>query len=146
MAVRYLLHLGFGVEARRLIDLTGDDMPDADSLRAVGHLLDGAELPPGNTAFADMETCDSAAALWATLASPVSAPASAMRMPCSARSPTCPCTCAATLAPHLLTGSSLRVTMRPRALCKMQSCVPRGSRRCGGSDAGRYRHGRGRTA
>ncbi|QYK41570.1 MAG: hypothetical protein KF887_00010 [Paracoccaceae bacterium] len=69
-AVRYLLHIGFGAEARRLIEATGNQVPDAPLLRLLGHLVDGETPPQDLRSLEGMQTCDGAAALWSVLALP----------------------------------------------------------------------------
>ncbi|MBL4917027.1 hypothetical protein [Szabonella alba] len=64
-AIRYFLHLGFGAEARGLIDSFEIALPDADLWRGLALLLDGEAPDPD--VFAGMQVCDSAAALWAAL-------------------------------------------------------------------------------
>lgn len=65
-AVRYLLHLGFGAEARQLADGMAPADPDRPIWASLARILDGATDPEG--AFAGMEVCDTAAALWSLLA------------------------------------------------------------------------------
>lgn len=67
-AVRRLLHLGFGAEARQTAGLIGEATPDAelDLLRSMAMLVDGEADP--QTPFAAMLDCDGPAALWAALA------------------------------------------------------------------------------
>ncbi|MBN8631496.1 MAG: hypothetical protein J0L76_11640 [Rhodobacterales bacterium] len=67
-AVRGLLYLGFGAEARQTIALLGNGRPgDAAALYAsMGLLVDGESDP--QTPFASMLDCDGPAALWAALA------------------------------------------------------------------------------
>lgn len=65
-AARMLIHLGFGAEARQVIRSLAADLPDSDLLLALAALVDGQ--PDPSAAFAAMERCDSAAALWAILA------------------------------------------------------------------------------
>lgn len=72
-AQRYLLHLGFGAEARQLAPLFPDPPPDAALRDSLARLLDGDPDPGG--AFAGMAGCDTAAALWSMLADPAPAPA-----------------------------------------------------------------------
>ena len=67
-AVRYALHLGFGVEAGRLTQVfpTPDLASEAPVWTSMGRIIDGYPDPSG--VFAEMLTCDTAAALWAVLA------------------------------------------------------------------------------
>lgn len=63
-AVRAHLFMGFGVEARQLIQTFGARHEDQDLWRDMGAILDG--LPTENR-FAGMTGCDTDAALWALL-------------------------------------------------------------------------------
>ncbi len=67
-AVKYSLFLGFGVEAANLVDVfpSIDLAEEAPIWTSIGRLIDG--YPDAEGAFADMQTCDTAAALWAVLA------------------------------------------------------------------------------
>lgn len=67
-AVRLLLHLGFGAEARQTADILGAEAaPEALPLyRSMARLVDGESDP--QTPFADMLGCNGPAALWAALA------------------------------------------------------------------------------
>ena len=67
-AVRHHLHLGFGAEARALLQAFPIDGPDTNLLASLGRLVDGSADPTGP--FKGMEGCDTAAALWAVLADP----------------------------------------------------------------------------
>ena len=67
-AVRTHLHLGFGAEARALLQAFPIDGPDTPLLASLGRLVDGATDPIGP--FRGLEGCDTAAALWAVLADP----------------------------------------------------------------------------
>ncbi|MFN3971547.1 MAG: hypothetical protein ACK4L4_09255 [Gemmobacter sp.] len=71
-AARYLLHIGFGAEARQMLDFAGTDLPGGALLRGMSHILDGDAPPPGDAVFDGMLDCDSAAALWSVLALPTS--------------------------------------------------------------------------
>lgn len=62
--VRLHLHLGFGAEARNILQLWAEPGPETAVLDALGRLID-AEA--GATVFAGMQGCDTAAALWAAL-------------------------------------------------------------------------------
>lgn len=75
-AARAYIALGFGAEARQFLAfLDGDEDPEAAILHSLGHIIDG-EAPPEN-AFAGMESCDGAAALWAMLAAVATGPEAA---------------------------------------------------------------------
>lgn len=66
-SARFHLFLGFGAEARQILDFQSD--PGADTavhLRAMAALLDGQPL--AQNPFQGMETCETAVALWAVLA------------------------------------------------------------------------------
>lgn len=64
-AVRYLLHLGFGAEARQILAGFEIESPQQPLWTAMAHVLD---LDPNPSPFfAGMESCDTAAALWAVL-------------------------------------------------------------------------------
>jgi hypothetical protein len=65
-AVRYLLHLGFGAEARQLAATFAPDDAERPLWDALARVLDGET--PAEAPFAGMQGCDSAAALWALLA------------------------------------------------------------------------------
>ncbi|MDQ2065288.1 hypothetical protein Q9295_02785 [Xinfangfangia sp. CPCC 101601] len=66
-AARLHLHLGFGAEARQILQmLQGHEAQDAAILTALSYLVDQAPL--AHSPFAEQEACDTAAALWATLA------------------------------------------------------------------------------
>lgn len=71
-AVRYLLHLGFGAEARQMLDAFGSDLPDAALWRAMAHVLDDDKA--GEELFGDQMACDGPAALWSMLAAPALRP------------------------------------------------------------------------
>ncbi len=70
-AIRFMLFIGFGAEARGLMRAFPDDLPDKAIWDSMAHILDGSGAAP---AFAGMEECDTAAALWATLADPEARP------------------------------------------------------------------------
>ncbi len=72
-AVRFQLFLGFGAEARGLVRTFPDNLPDKVIWDSVARILD--DVPDVNSAFAGMEDCDTAASLWATLATPAVLPA-----------------------------------------------------------------------
>ncbi|MES2144755.1 MAG: hypothetical protein V4516_10460 [Pseudomonadota bacterium] len=67
-SVRYALYLGFGVEAGRLIEVfpTPELGADAPVWSSMGRIIDGYSDQAG--AFAAMQSCDTAAALWSVLA------------------------------------------------------------------------------
>lgn len=67
-AVRLHLHLGFGAEARALLQAFPIDGPDTALLAALARLVDGGPDPAGP--FRGLEGCDTSAALWAVLADP----------------------------------------------------------------------------
>jgi hypothetical protein len=69
-AAQYMLYLGFGAEARQLLVLAGQDLPEAGVLGALSHILDGTVPPADYPALAGMTGCDTAAALWSLLALP----------------------------------------------------------------------------
>lgn len=75
-AVRFQLALGFGAEARQLLDAFPMDLPDADLWRAMAYILDDESLAdrPGGAAFAGQSACDGPAALWALLAEAATKP------------------------------------------------------------------------
>ncbi len=67
-AIRFHLFIGFGQEALGLLDAFASTDRDAALWRSIGHVL--VDLPDPDPAFAGMESCDSAAALWALLGAP----------------------------------------------------------------------------
>lgn len=67
-ASRYYLYLGFGLEARQLLQGLDIAAPDRALWEAMAHILDGEDVP--GQVLAGMEVCDTAAALWAALAAP----------------------------------------------------------------------------
>ena len=71
-AARFLIFVGFGAEARAMIRAFPDDLPDTAIWNSMGRILD--DDPDPNPAFKGMEDCDTAAALWATLADPEARP------------------------------------------------------------------------
>ncbi len=73
-AIRFQIFLGFGAEARSLIRVFVPDFPDAVLWRSMAHILDAE--PDPYPAFAGMEDCESAAALWASLADTKATPSS----------------------------------------------------------------------
>lgn len=69
-AARAYLAIGFGAEARQFLALLqGEAEEEAALLEDMSHIVDLG--PPPRNAFAGMESCDGAAALWATLAAAV---------------------------------------------------------------------------
>ena len=71
-AIRFALFLGFGAEARSLTRAFAPNVPDAAIWHSMAHVLD-AEIDP-TPVFIGMEQCETAAALWATLADPKAIP------------------------------------------------------------------------
>jgi len=71
-AVRYDLFLGFGAEARSLIRTFYPNAPDAALWQSMAQILD--EQADTAHSFDAMQECETAAALWATLAQPNSSP------------------------------------------------------------------------
>lgn len=71
-AVRFQLYLGFGAEARGLIRAFPVDLPDKEIWENMAHIMD--DEPNTAPVFQGMEECDTAAALWATLADPKARP------------------------------------------------------------------------
>lgn len=67
-AIQTRLHLGFGAEAAALIAAFPPDHPDRPLWQSMARLVDGFTDPDG--AFAGLAACDTAAALWSTLADP----------------------------------------------------------------------------
>ena len=66
-AVKALLYLGFGAEARQTAALAGPDAPEELRLyQSMGSIIDGESDP--DTPFSNMLDCDGPAALWAALA------------------------------------------------------------------------------
>ncbi len=63
---RAYLHFGFGAEARRTLDLIGEDSTAIRHLAMLADLVDGKDVVPG--AFADQAGCLTAATLWSALA------------------------------------------------------------------------------
>ncbi|MDZ4135944.1 MAG: hypothetical protein U1D06_10195, partial [Paracoccaceae bacterium] len=67
-AVTYYLYLGFGAEARQLLRTMDVATPDHAIWQTMAHVLDGDDIT--GSAFAEMEVCDTAAALWSVLSAP----------------------------------------------------------------------------
>lgn len=67
-AVRFNLFLGFGAEARGLLRAFPGEFPDVAIWQSMARILD--DEGEASTAFIGMEDCDTAAALWAVLATP----------------------------------------------------------------------------
>jgi hypothetical protein len=72
-ATRFQLFMGFGAEARSLTRAFQADLPDKAIWDSMAHILD--DEPDPAPAFAGMQDCDTAAALWSVLGDPVSLPA-----------------------------------------------------------------------
>lgn len=72
MAVRTYLFLGFGAEARNLMNAFRQEKTPDPLVLGITYLVDG-EMPP-HQMFAGMQTCDSSAAFWALAAAPVTPP------------------------------------------------------------------------
>jgi hypothetical protein len=68
IAAKLFIYLGFGVEARQLLAEMPVENTDAALWRSMAALVDGQPDPTGP--FANMQTCDTAAALWASIAMP----------------------------------------------------------------------------
>lgn len=64
-AVKFHLYIGFGAEARQLLQAFPAELPDSDLWRSLSYILDGDEYDSGS--FRNMSACNSAAALWAAL-------------------------------------------------------------------------------
>ncbi len=71
-AVRFMLFLGFGAEARSLIRAFPDGLHDKEIWESLAHIMD--DEPNLAPVLQGMEECDTAAALWATLADPDARP------------------------------------------------------------------------
>jgi hypothetical protein len=65
-AVKFYLAMGFGAEARMLLDAFQDVRGDASVWRAMSHIVDLE--PVRGPAFDGMQTCDTGAAMWAAMA------------------------------------------------------------------------------
>ena len=70
-AARFHIFLGFGAEARQILELLGTSDDAVNILFAMSDIVDGDS--PSPNPFENKESCDSAAALWAVLALPVDA-------------------------------------------------------------------------
>lgn len=66
--VRLYIHLSFGLEAERVLESLGSDLPNADSMIELARLMEG-NLGPGGI-LAEQISCGGAATLWAALALP----------------------------------------------------------------------------
>ncbi len=66
-AVQFNLFLGFGAEARQMMISLPTEDNDQHIWRAMANIVDGK--PPDQNPFHDMQSCDTAAALWSALAS-----------------------------------------------------------------------------
>lgn len=73
LAGKLLIHIGFGAEARQVLALLPEGDPDMAVWTSMAKLVDGA--PDVGGAFEGMLACDTAAALWASLALPHLSPA-----------------------------------------------------------------------
>lgn len=71
-ALRFLLFIGFGAEARQVLAQLPVALPEAAVLSSLAHILDDSRDP--TPAFAGMAACDTAAALWAILSTPAPEP------------------------------------------------------------------------
>ena len=67
-AVHFELHLGFGAEARVLLEALPSNGPDVAIWKSMAHILD--DEPDPDPAFLGMASCDTNAALWAILGDP----------------------------------------------------------------------------
>lgn len=67
-AVQFYLYLGFGAEAAQLLKQMPTDDPDKDIWQTMARILDSRDGEAGP--FQSMQSCDTAAALWAVLAQP----------------------------------------------------------------------------
>lgn len=67
-AAKFLLHLGFGAEARQVLAAFPASVPDRARLESLGHLAD--ETPDPAPAFVGLHACGNAAALWSLLSDP----------------------------------------------------------------------------
>lgn len=66
LATKLLIYLGFGAEAQQMLQQMPVDTPDMAIWNGLAKLVDGA--PDAKGPFTGMQTCDTAAALWATMA------------------------------------------------------------------------------
>ncbi len=67
-AIQFNLFIGFGAEAKQLMQAFPMDLPNKPLWQSMARLVDGR--PDPGSAFIGQEACDSAAALWAILAQP----------------------------------------------------------------------------
>lgn len=67
-AVKLLIYLGFGAEARQFLTQFSTESSDLGIWNSMAKIVDGAPDPDGP--FNGMQACDTAAALWASLALP----------------------------------------------------------------------------
>ena len=67
-ATKLLIYLGFGAEARQLLEQFSVKSPDRAMWNSMAKLVDG--MPDADGPFIGMQTCDTAAALWAAMAAP----------------------------------------------------------------------------
>lgn len=82
--IRYYLSLGFGAEARLVLNAFKVSPPDRAIWETLSHIVD-LETPPGKV-FSGMEACDTSAALWAILSSPEMPPPKQIVIPAVLRS------------------------------------------------------------
>lgn len=65
-AIKYLLNLGFGVEARNLASAFAGSAPERGIWESISHIVDGEPAAPNR--FDGMSGCNNSASLWAVLA------------------------------------------------------------------------------
>lgn len=82
--VRFYLSLGFGAEARLVLNAFKVSPPDRAIWETMSHILD-LEVPPGDV-FANMHVCDTSAALWSILSSADTPPPNQIAIPAVLRS------------------------------------------------------------
>lgn len=105
-AVRAHLFFGFGAEARNLLFALSKNVPPDPFLLAISYLVDGDRSP--ENPFADMQSCESNAALWALLAAPETEPLDGVNGAAVARS--------VMELPH-----HLRSVLAPRVVTRLQA-------------------------
>ena len=64
-AIKLRIFIGFGAEARQMMEVFPTDWPDAPLWRSLTYLVDGETGPKGS--FSGMAACETPAALWALL-------------------------------------------------------------------------------
>lgn len=64
-AIKLRIFIGFGAEARQMMQAFPTDWPDAALWRSLSYLVDGETEPKGS--FSGMSACETSAALWALL-------------------------------------------------------------------------------